>query len=184
MAPSHRDGCALFPVAEQKDPPPLGSRFLEAWCPVGVEVSGTLPARSPSGLRLDVDLLVEGFPENLWTAPKCLSRACAMRCTEMYPRFVAQAWFLTQLPSRVKFTTCHRTPSSPPAANRRCWRQKRRDQFPFPPSIPISYCPPSYSRILILPSFRYGATEQKTRTPQSQPWDTVQESSPCLPLPF
>lgn len=58
----------------------------------------------------------------------------------MYPRFIAQAWFLTQLPSRVKFTTCHRTTLQPFALG--CQQKMLETETKGPVSIPT---PPSLS---------------------------------------
>ena len=65
----------FFYVAGQKDPPPLGSRFLEAWRPVG-RALGTLPSQVSIRAQAGCRLLCGRVSREPLTALKCLSRAC------------------------------------------------------------------------------------------------------------
>lgn len=152
----------FFYVAGQKDLPPPGTRFLEAWCPAGTAF-GTLPSRVSTWIRLAADSSVEGFPDTryLCTMLTCLPRGRgegALRCTQV----VSQVWFRTQLLSTVKFTV---PPHHPPAFSSQLpkdWvslltsetaanRNKRGGQSPFPPPMPIPTCPSLLNTRIFIP---------------------------------
>lgn len=144
VAPTSTGMAVFFYVEGHEDPPPPGTRFREAWCPVG-RVNGPLPSPASTWDQAGCWLLCGRVSRYLCTMPN-VSPGDVKRVhwdtKVLFPRF--GSW-LNRLP-RWNSQSAYRPACflsfaiGLGASADKCCKKKLGDQFPFPSPLPPQ-CP-------------------------------------------